>query len=117
MPFARQTPLPQRVPDLSRFVDTPRQQKDPCFHCTLWDCVVEEEPDKCPFLNTNFGTGRSGLRVERQGLIDELIDKGVIVRVAGNGVIEFPSTETPEERRRRQNREHMRRKRAERKAA
>lgn len=107
MLFARQTPNPQRVPDLSRFVDTPRQQKDPCFNCTLPFC--NDRSKECAFIQTSFNP-RTVLDQERKALIDELKEEGVIVEIRGNGFIQFADdTETPDERRRRQNREYMRR--------
>lgn len=113
MSFARQTPMPQRIPDLSRFVDTPRQRKDPCFECTLPFC--DDRLKECKFVNTSFqvvGTDRYSrpMERERQELIAELIEDGVIDPITMGGHIKYTAdTETPEERQRRSKREYMRR--------
>lgn len=105
--FARQLPMPQRVPDLTRFVDTPRQKKDPCFNCTLPFC--NDRSKECAFIQTSFGP-RTVLDRERKELITELKEEGVIVEIKGNGFIQFADdTETPQERQRRSKRDYMRR--------
>lgn len=112
MAFARQF---YRAPsiDLSRFIDTPRQRKDPCFNCTLPIC--DPSLKQCAFVNTSFqvvGSSRYSRKIERerQELLDELKEQGVIT-VRPSGFIEYAGDETDADRKRRQNREHMRRKR------
>lgn len=119
MLFARQLPNPQRVPDLSRFVDTPRQKKDPCFNCSLPFC--NDRSKECAFIQTSFQIANSEqfsrtIERERQDLIDELKAEGVILGIRGNGFIEYANGETDEERIRRQKRDHMRKVRRERRA-
>lgn len=105
MPFARLTINPQRVPDYSRFVDTPREHKDHCFQCTLPFC--NDRSKECAFLLKP--SGMHAVENERQELIAELKEEGVILGIRGNGFIEWADDEeTPLERRRRLKREWMR---------
>ena len=111
MTFARQFQITQDVPDLSRFADTERQRRDPCFSCELLFC--DQRSKDCKFVNTSFQS-RSRLDTERKALIAELISDGVILNIRGNGFIEYAGdTETDADRKRRQKRDYMRRVRQE----
>lgn len=106
MTFARQ--ISQRVlPNLERFVGTDRQKKDPCFHCTLWDCTPGKQ---CEFIQTSFPPNTALWR-ERKALLEDLQAQGEI-EVTANGRIRYDLEETDIERTRRQKREHMQRKRS-----